>query len=154
MERILRTWGQTTEPTSRPLGNTDFTLASSMNLRRRSGASMRIDAAGTWPPHLGVRCHQAIPFVGCVIKRPFLKRSSGRRESLRCRGVPSVSLESRVECIFAGGLTQRLISAVQPATASRPCSPIGIDCRSISVCPILALPVGFLARPGCFQCGR
>ena len=37
-------WGQTIEPTSQPLENSDFTLAHSMNLRRRPEASARIDA--------------------------------------------------------------------------------------------------------------
>ena len=31
-------WGQAIEPTSKPLDNTDFTLAHGMNLRRRLGA--------------------------------------------------------------------------------------------------------------------
>ena len=42
-----RPWGQTIEPTSKPLENTDFTLAHSMNLRRRSEAWMR----AAWLPH-------------------------------------------------------------------------------------------------------
>ena len=37
--------GQTIEPTSNPLEKADFTLASSMNLRRHSEALMRLDAA-------------------------------------------------------------------------------------------------------------
>jgi hypothetical protein len=40
-------FGQDTQPTSKPLGNTDFTLASSMNFGRRSEPLMRIDAAAT-----------------------------------------------------------------------------------------------------------
>ena len=42
-------WSQVVEPPSKPLENSHFTLVSSMNLRRRSEASMRIDAAPTQP---------------------------------------------------------------------------------------------------------
>ena len=62
----LSAWGQTIEPTSKPLGNTDFTLASGMNLRRCSDASMGIDAAVAQPV-FGVLCHQLMGIAGCVI---------------------------------------------------------------------------------------
>ncbi len=42
-------WGQKMSRHRNPLKSTDFTLAHSMNLRRRSEASMRIDAAATQP---------------------------------------------------------------------------------------------------------
>jgi len=38
LESISFPWGQNTQPTSKPLENTDFTLVRSMNLRRRSEA--------------------------------------------------------------------------------------------------------------------
>ena len=56
-----------------PLERTDFTLASSMNLRQRSEASMRIDAAATQPVFGGL-CHLLMPIAGRVIKRPIKKR--------------------------------------------------------------------------------
>jgi hypothetical protein len=59
-------FGQNTQPTSEPLENTDFTLASSMNLRRRSEAWTRIDAAATQPVFGGL-CHQLIGIAGRVI---------------------------------------------------------------------------------------
>ncbi len=68
--------GQNTQPASKPLGNTDFTLASSMNFRRRSEASMRIDAAAT-QPEFGSLCYQLIGIVRCVIKGPCMKHSIG-----------------------------------------------------------------------------
>jgi hypothetical protein len=54
-------FGQNTQPTSELLENTDFTLARGMNLRRRSEAWTRIDAAATQPV-FGVLCHQIMPF--------------------------------------------------------------------------------------------
>jgi len=60
-------WGQTIEPASKTLENTDFTLASSINLRRRSEAPMRIDAAATQPV-FGRLCHQLIGIAGRVRK--------------------------------------------------------------------------------------
>ncbi len=47
---------------TKPLENQEFTLASSLNLRRRSEASMRIDAAATQPV-FGVQCHLLHTFV-------------------------------------------------------------------------------------------
>ena len=41
--------GPRTEPTRKHFENTDFTLAHSMNLGRRSEASMRSDAVATQP---------------------------------------------------------------------------------------------------------
>ena len=55
-------WGEEIEPRSKSLEDTDFTLACSMNLRRPSEASMRIDAAATQPV-FGVLCHQVVPFA-------------------------------------------------------------------------------------------
>ena len=57
---VLSPWGQKTETTSKPTESTDFTLAHSMNLRRRSEASMRIDAAATQPV-FWVLCYQVMP---------------------------------------------------------------------------------------------
>ena len=67
-------WGQSIEPTSKPVENTDFTLAHSMNLRRRWEAWTRIDAAATQPV-FRVLCHQVIRIPGRVIKRPCVRRS-------------------------------------------------------------------------------
>jgi hypothetical protein len=58
-------WGQKIEPKSKPLENTDFTLASSVNLRRRLEASMRYTAtleflfsgAGKHPDFQVTSCH-------------------------------------------------------------------------------------------------
>jgi len=49
-------FGHNTLPISKPLENTDLTLASKINLRRDSKASMRIDAAATQPV-FGRLCH-------------------------------------------------------------------------------------------------
>ncbi|GAG11057.1 unnamed protein product, partial [marine sediment metagenome] len=58
--------GQTIEPTLKLPENTDVTLAHSMNLRRRSEESMRIDAASTQPV-FGRLCHQLMDIAGRVI---------------------------------------------------------------------------------------
>jgi hypothetical protein len=59
-------FGQNTQPTLKPLENTDFTLAGNQNLRRRSEASMKIETAGTQPVFGGL-CHQLIRIAGRVI---------------------------------------------------------------------------------------
>ena len=72
-------WRQRIEPTSKPLGNADFTLASSVNLRRRSEASMRIDMAATQPV-FGVLRHLLIPYCeACQVTTPL-------ETPARCRG--------------------------------------------------------------------
>jgi len=63
-ETDTRKWnpcGQDTQPTSKSPENKEFALAHSVNLRQRSEASMRIDAAATQPV-LGILCHQVMPF--------------------------------------------------------------------------------------------
>ena len=55
-------FGKNTQPTSKRLGNADFTLVN-MNLGRRLETSMRIDAAVMWPV-LGDMFHQLMPFLG------------------------------------------------------------------------------------------
>jgi hypothetical protein len=64
--------GQIIEPTSKPLEKMDFMIASSMNFRRRSGASMGIEAAATQPGFGGL-CHQLIRIAGHVRNGPFLE---------------------------------------------------------------------------------
>ncbi len=63
-------------PTPKQLGNTDFTLAGSMNVRRRSKTSMRIDTTATQPVFSGL-CHQVIGIAGHVIKGPFDDAKAG-----------------------------------------------------------------------------
>jgi len=67
--------GQVIGPTSKPLENTNYTLASSMNLRRRSEASMRIDAAATRLV-FGILRHQVMTLIGRPRKPPSLPNST------------------------------------------------------------------------------
>ena len=77
--------GPKIEPTSKALEDPDFTLAHSMNFRRRSGASMRIDAAADDPRVRG-SISSALGIAGRVKYRPISRTgaSTSNVACLRC----------------------------------------------------------------------